>query len=158
MEDILPHHVQDRLCPRKCRLRAPTHEGQRAGRRAGYATGNWRINHFEAPFLRLNNRIPRGCDIDGGTVNQQRTVLDNIHDLVIFEINRTDMLPGWQHGNHDLHTRGSVGTAGRSTRAGIRSAFHSLRRNIERAHFVSGADQIGHHRPAHIPQPDKSDL
>ena len=158
MEDVLAHVGEDR--PRTLQGGGCTadHKGQGAGRRAGGAARDGRIEQGNA--ARSGRQMDFACSLrsDGRTFQYQTAGRDHAKQTGVTQVQPFHMATGRQHADHHFGSadgiRGAAGGAGT-----LRGQFiHGAGHQIKHAEAVAGVEQVAGHGQAHMAKADKSDL
>src|SRR5439155_26104196 len=99
----------------------------------------------------------RGCDVDSGAVDQQRTLRHDVKESSLVRVELSNMLACWHHRDHDIcaYERVSQLVRGFETQSlgGIATCFG----DVEAAYVVAGPEECMGHRAPHAPETDECD-
>ena len=102
---VLPIACRIESARSKARSLPPTMKVSVPAVGAADAARDRRVEHQQALRLRRRRDRARGLDIDGRAVDQQRAGIGVLDDAAGPEIDLAHLLPGRQHGDHDVGAR-----------------------------------------------------
>ena len=150
MHGFLAHDLKQRCRLGECLRAAACHEGQRTCRRPADTAGDRRVHRAQSGRFCLRGHGARVVHVHGRAIDQNRTGCHGGDDFAGH--GAQDRAVG-QHGYDHFGP-----CCGGCARRRLGHAVHGHAGGIIACDLVTGLDQIGRHRRAHVSKPDESDF